>query len=40
MVLDLLFTSEELVRDFGDSLEIVEFKILRKVKKASRRMGL
>lgn len=38
MVLDLLFTSEELVRDFSDSLEIVEFKILRKVKKESRRM--
>lgn len=30
--------SEKLVRDFSDSLEIVEFKTLRKVKKASRRM--
>lgn len=38
MVLDLLFMSEELVRDFSDSLEIVEFKIPRKVKKASSRM--
>lgn len=38
MVLDLLFMSQELVRDFSDSLEIVKFKILRKVKKARSRM--
>lgn len=38
MVLDLLFMSEELVRDFSDSLETEEFKILRKAKKASSRM--
>lgn len=38
IVLYPLFMSEEIVRDFSDSLEIVEFKVLRKVKKASSRM--
>ena len=36
MVLDLQFTSEELVRDFSDSLETIEFEITRKVKASSR----